>query len=252
MSDFPRFKSRSEGFLSDQKGTRSVESRARKITQLQNPEYNLPPEKFGPDHDRAELVEPRDHKQVLKISRKRLPPGQVLTTQRPVLDLGLQPAIPKDQWHLDIGGLCARTIRLNWQDLMGLPQAQQSLDIHCVTGWSRFDNIFSGVKTTIICALAQPEDNASYVLIRSHDGYSTGMPLKDFLNDEAILATHWDDTPITRPHGGPLRLIIPQLYFWKSAKWVRQIWFTDRPIKGYWESRGYHDGANPWKEERSG
>src|SRR5882757_283309 len=158
--------------------------------------------------------------------RRRLPPGQRLVKDWPVLDLGTQPNLMPRDWQLTVGGLVDRPATLRWDDLRRLPTVETRSDIHCVTAWSRF------------------------VILRSFDSYATTVPLADFAGDDVLLATHWDGKPLTRGHGGPVRLVLPKLYFWKSAKWIRHLWFTDREVPGYWEARGYHKRGDPWAQQR--
>lgn len=179
--------------------------------------------------------------------RRRLPPGQTLTRDFPVLDLGSQPNLNPRDWSLNVGGRVARAGRYAYDDLARLGLMEATSDIHCVTAWSRYDNLWRGVSTRRI---AQAADGARHVILKSYDAYVTCVTVEDFLADGAMLATHWDDKPLTREHGGPARLVIPHLYFWKSPKWLRQIWFTDQPVVGYWEARGYHKRGDPWTQQR--
>ena len=177
----------------------------------------------------------------------RLPPGQHEVKNWPVLDLGIQPKVEPWEWSLAIDGLVENPITWSFQDFLAQPPFQDVSDIHCVTAWSRYDNLWRGVSTRRI---AQAADGARHVILKSHDAYVTCVTVEDFLADGAMLATHWDDKPLTRAHGGPVRLVIPHLYFWKSPKWLRQIWFTDQPVVGYWEARGYHKRGDPWTQQR--
>jgi DMSO/TMAO reductase YedYZ molybdopterin-dependent catalytic subunit len=163
-----------------------------------------------------------------KISRpetERLPPGQHLVTNWPVLDLGQQPHVPLDTWRLDIRGLVENQTTWSWKTFQRLEQSKKVSDIHCVTTWSRYDNEWQGVATRDLLDLVMPKPEAHFVLLTSYDGYTTNVPLEDFAAEDAILATHWEGQPITREHGGPMRLVIPHLYFWKSAKWLNRIEF---------------------------
>lgn len=184
--------------------------------------------------------------------RQRLPPGQHLVKNWPVLDLGQQPAVDARDWSLTVGGQVARKLAWSWQDLQAQPVHRSTSDIHCVTAWSRYDNAWQGVSAKHLLGLVQPTPAARYVILRSYDGYATNVPLADFDDDDVLLATHWEGQPLTREHGGPVRVVIPKLYFWKSAKWVRHIWFTDKDAPGFWEARGYHNHGDPWTEERYG
>lgn len=182
----------------------------------------------------------------------RLPPGQRLTTGFPVLDLGIQPEIPLHEWTLTLDGDVTQPTSLTWAQFNALPQIEDTSDFHCVTTWSKYDCHWSGVAFTTLYELAQPRPEARFVYFTSYDGYSTNVPLAALLDDDVLVATHFDGAPVTREHGGPARVIVPKLYAWKGAKFVRAITFLadDRP--GYWEVRGYSNTADPWKEERYG
>lgn len=182
----------------------------------------------------------------------RLPPGQERVRDWPVLDLGNRPVIPERDWSLTVGGMVRKGLRWTYRDLEARPQASPVGDIHCVTGWSRFDNHWQGLPMADLLAAVGPRAAAGHAIIKGFDGYTTCLSLDDLRRDGVLLATRWEGQPLTRDHGGPVRLVVPHLYFWKSAKWLRQIWFTDRPVKGTWESRGYHDRGDPWREQRYG
>ncbi|MEQ8321502.1 MAG: sulfite oxidase-like oxidoreductase [Rhodospirillales bacterium] len=182
----------------------------------------------------------------------RVPPGQEVVDKWPVLDLGHQPLIPLDQWSLDIKGAVARPLSLDWQAFKALPQARISADIHCVTAWSMLDNIWEGVSARHLIEMARPRDTVKHVIFHAHDGYRTNVSLERFTAEKCLLAHSWNGELISREHGGPVRTVIPSLYFWKSAKWVRQITFLENDVKGYWEALGYHNEGDPWKEERYG
>jgi len=180
----------------------------------------------------------------------RLPPGQHLTDGFPVLDLGIQPEVPLDNWTLTLGGEVEEPVTLSWRELSALPQVEDVSDFHCVTTWSKFDCRWNGVAFTTLCDLARPRSTARFVYITSYDGYSTNIPLDACLDDDVLIATQFDGAPLPRTHGGPARMIVPKLYAWKGAKFIKGIHFlpSDRP--GYWEVRGYSNTADPWKEER--
>jgi DMSO/TMAO reductase YedYZ molybdopterin-dependent catalytic subunit len=184
--------------------------------------------------------------------KDRLPPGQHLVKDFPVLDLGKQPnMLPKD-WALSAAGEISRPFKWNWRDFMAQPQVEITSDIHCVTTWSRYGNRWKGVGARHFLAEVQPKLNASFLMVRSYDGYATNVPLSWLDDDDVLFAHTWNGAPLAREHGGPVRLVIPKLYFWKSAKWIRHITFMDKDAPGYWEARGYHDVGDPWKEERYG
>ena len=188
-----------------------------------------------------------------RISRaddERLPPGQHLVKNWPVLDLGVQPQIRLDTWRLELRGLVENQLTLSWKSFLALDQSRKVSDIHCVTTWSRYDNAWQGVATRDLLDEAMPRADATHVLLTSYDGYTTNLPLMDFAAEDAILATHWEGEPITAEHGGPMRLVVPHLYFWKSAKWLRRIEFLDSDQAGFWERNGYHMYGDPWTEQR--
>lgn len=183
-------------------------------------------------------------------ARDRLPPGQRLVEDWPVLDLGITPKVTTGNWTLAVDGLVDAPLSWRWEDFQAQPQERFLSDIHCVTTWSRYDNQWEGVSARRLLALARPQPEARFVVFHSFDGYTTNVALEDFDDDGVLLATRWQGQPISRDHGGPVRIILPKLYLWKSAKWVKRIELlaTDRP--GYWEVRGYHNHADPWTEER--
>jgi DMSO/TMAO reductase YedYZ molybdopterin-dependent catalytic subunit len=180
----------------------------------------------------------------------RLPPGQKLTTGFPVLDLGVQPAIPLTEWTLTLDGLVAKPVTLDWTAFNALPQVTDVSDFHCVTTWSKYDCRWSGVAFTTLFELVQPKPEAKFVYFTSYDGYSTNVPLEHCLDDDVLVATQFDGAPVSREHGGPARVIIPKLYAWKGAKFVKTITFLAEDRLGFWEVRGYHAVGDPWKEER--
>ncbi len=180
----------------------------------------------------------------------RLPPGQHLVKNWPILDLGQTPRVPKEVWRLDIAGLLEKPQSWDWKAYMAQPQTKKISDIHCVTSWSRYDNHWDGVTTHDLLEAVQPHDSVKHVLLTSNDGYTTNLTLEDFASPEAIVAHSWEGEPIPVDHGGPVRLIVPHLYFWKSAKWLRRIEFVERDHPGFWEVRGYHNRGDPWTEER--
>ncbi|MEG3178508.1 sulfite oxidase-like oxidoreductase [Sphingomonas sp. RB3P16] len=180
----------------------------------------------------------------------RLPPGQHLVRDWPVLDLGRQPDIATERWELRIGGLVARPLVLDWAGFMALPQSKARSDMHCVTTWSRYDNDWAGVATHDLLEAVEPREAAAFVLLHGYDGYTTNVPLADFAADQAMIVHSWNGAPLTRSHGGPARLLIPHLYLWKSAKWIRAIDFLGADQAGFWERNGYHMRGDPWAEER--
>jgi DMSO/TMAO reductase YedYZ molybdopterin-dependent catalytic subunit len=181
---------------------------------------------------------------------QRLPPGQKLVQDWPVLDLGIQPHIPTTTYTLTLDGAVEYPITLSWADLMALPQTETVSDMHCVTQWSNYDNRWLGISASVILALVQPKPDCKHIIFHSHDNYTTNVRLEHFDQPDCLLAHRWNGTPLTRQHGGPLRGMIPRFYLWKSAKWVKRLEFSadDRP--GFWETRGYNNNADPWREER--
>ena len=180
----------------------------------------------------------------------RLPPGQKLTTGFPVLDLGVQPEIPLDEWTLSLDGLVQKPAVFSWVQFNALPQVTDVSDFHCVTTWSKYDCEWSGVAFTTLFELVQPKPEAKFVYFTSYDGYSTNVPLELCLDDDVLVATKFGGEPVTREHGGPARIIIPKLYAWKGAKFVKTLSFLAEDRLGFWEVRGYHNVGDPWKEER--
>jgi len=184
--------------------------------------------------------------------KRRLPPGQRLTKEWPVLDLGQKPLIPLDQWELTIAGAVENKIRWDWATFLEHGQSKSISDIHCVTQWSRYDNHWQGVSALDLIKAVKPKPEVRHVIFHSHDGYRTNVRMEQFARDGVLLAHKWEGEDIPREHGGPVRIVIPELYFWKSAKWVRHIVFLEHDAKGYWEASGYHNNGDPWKEERYG
>jgi len=181
---------------------------------------------------------------------ERLPPGQHLVKDWPVLDLGRQPDIEKEDWKLKIYGAAANPFTWDWAQFKVQPQSHFVSDIHCVTTWSRYDNRWDGVSTRDLIAAARPLPDAKFVVLHAFDGYTTNLTLEDFAAEDALLAHSWEGKPLTLHHGGPVRLVVPHLYFWKSAKWIAKIQFTTENRPGFWEVNGYHDRGDPWEEER--
>jgi DMSO/TMAO reductase YedYZ molybdopterin-dependent catalytic subunit len=181
---------------------------------------------------------------------QRLPPGQHLVTNWPVLDLGLSPQIARERWRLDVYGSVAQPLSWDWAEFTAQPQSDFVSDIHCVTTWSRYDNRWQGVATRDLLDACRPHDQARFVVLHSYDGYTTNLPLADFAAEDALIAHAWSGAPLDQDHGGPVRLVVPHLYFWKSAKWLQAIEFRDGDAPGYWEVRGYHNRGDPWAEQR--
>jgi DMSO/TMAO reductase YedYZ molybdopterin-dependent catalytic subunit len=188
-----------------------------------------------------------------KITRpedQRLPPGQHLTKDWPVLDLGVVPPVSRERWRLDVYGAVENPVFWTFAEFAAQKQAQFTSDIHCVTTWSRYDNEWEGLATRELLAACQPRQDARFVVLHSHDGYTTNLALDDFAAEDALLAHSWSGEPLSAEHGGPVRLVVPHLYFWKSAKWVQSIEFLTEDAPGFWEVRGYHNRGDPWAEQR--
>ncbi|MGV2940014.1 sulfite oxidase-like oxidoreductase [Mesobacillus sp. LC4] len=190
-----------------------------------------------------------------KIRKKgpsdRVPPNQNVTTSFPVLHYGNVPHYKNmEEWNLKIFGLVEKEVILSYKEMMALPQTTSGNDIHCVTGWSKLDNVWEGVSTQELAKLARPTAGAKYVILHAEENWTTNLPIEDFLNETSLLAHSHNGEELTPEHGYPLRAVIPHLYFWKSAKWVRGIEFSSENRPGFWEENGYHMYGNPWKEQR--
>ena len=189
---------------------------------------------------------------VARSEEQRLPPGQHLTKDWPTLDLGLTPGISRERWRLDVYGSVENPLFWNFAAFMAQPQSRFVSDIHCVTTWSRYDNQWEGLSTRDLLGACRPHEDARFVVLHSYDGYTTNVKTDVFSEPDALLAHSWEGAPLAREHGGPVRVVLPQWYFWKSAKWVNQIEFLAQDRPGFWEVRGYHNEGDPWKEERYG
>jgi DMSO/TMAO reductase YedYZ molybdopterin-dependent catalytic subunit len=178
----------------------------------------------------------------------KLPPGQYLTEDFPVLSAGPTPRVPTDVWQFTIATETGEQHSWSWAQLMALPSVEQTVDIHCVTKWSKLGTTWRGV--TLDTFLENVETAADYVMAHSYGGYTTNLPLEDLLDGQALVAFEYDGEPISAPHGGPVRLLVPHLYLWKSAKWLRGLTMMLEDSPGFWESAGYHDYGDPWREQR--
>ena len=183
-------------------------------------------------------------------SAERLPPGQHLVEKWPVLDLGIQPEIAREDWRLRCDGLVAEPVTLDLDEFLALPQGDMVSDIHCVTSWSRYDNHWSGVAARDLLHLVQPAADVRHVILHAYDGYTTNVPIEVFADDDVLLAHSWQGHPLSVEHGAPVRVVIPKRYFWKSAKWVCRLEFVAQDRPGFWEERGYHNEGDPWTEQR--
>jgi len=182
----------------------------------------------------------------------RLPPGQYLTEKWPVLHAGTVPKIDLATWDFRVWGQVENPVRLSWDELKRLPTTEITVDIHCVTRWSRFDTSFRGVHWRDMAELVQPKRGARFVVAHAEQGFTSNVPLAALQDDQALIAYEADGEPLTPDHGWPLRLVVPSRYFWKSAKWLRGLELLDHDQPGFWERYGYHNEANYWKEERYG
>lgn len=182
--------------------------------------------------------------------RPRIPPGQVRTEKWPVLHYGRIPTAEPGSWSLSVFGEVERPLELGWDELMALPQLELVCDIHCVTGWSRLESRFTGIPLTEIARRAIPRASATHVLVHAPDGWTSNLPAADLVREDVLLAHAHDGEPLPAEHGGPLRLVVPHLYFWKSAKWLTGLEFLTEDRPGFWERNGYHTRGDPWREER--
>jgi len=181
-------------------------------------------------------------------SGRKLPPGQYVVDDFPVLSAGPTPRIPLDAWELTVSTEEGRRLGWSWAAFTALPAESITVDIHCVTRWSKLDTTWRGVSLDTL--LADVETEAEFALIRSYGGYTTNLPLADLLDGRAWIAYSYDGQPLAAAHGGPARLLVPHLYLWKSAKWVRGIELRSQDARGFWEQLGYHDYGDPWREQR--
>ncbi len=177
-----------------------------------------------------------------------LPPGQYLTEDFPVLSAGPTPRVPLETWQFGVTTEAGASRTWSWADMMGLPSETPTVDIHCVTKWSKLGTEWRGVSVDVL--MEDVETAADFVLVHSYGGYTTNLPLEDLLDGKAWVVYEYDGEPLEPEHGGPARLLVPHLYFWKSAKWVRGIQLTLDDEPGFWESAGYHNYGDPWREQR--
>jgi DMSO/TMAO reductase YedYZ molybdopterin-dependent catalytic subunit len=183
---------------------------------------------------------------------ERLPPGQYETRDFPVLSAGPTPRTPPTSWDFSLRGADGKIARWTWDEFNALPRQTITTDIHCVTKWSKFGTMWEGVSidTLLSEAAAKGVAPAPYVLAKSDGGYTTNLPLADVTGGKAMVAFIYDGAPLAPEHGGPARLLVPHLYFWKSAKWVRELRLMENDAPGFWESLGYHNYGDPWREQR--
>ncbi|MCG6157601.1 sulfite oxidase-like oxidoreductase [Rubinisphaera margarita] len=184
---------------------------------------------------------------------ERIPPGQSRTKKWPVLQAGSVPQVSTDQWTLTVDGLVDRPLSFTWDEFQQLPRVKVFSDFHCVTKWSRLGNLWEGVSTKTIFEMAGVQAEAKFVVAGGYDrGWTTNLPLEHFLSPDALLCDLHDGEPLSADHGAPVRLIVPLLYAWKSAKWLKSLTFVAEDQPGYWEQGGYHNIGDPWLEQRFG
>ena len=180
----------------------------------------------------------------------RVPAGQKQVNNFPVLDMGIKPCISIADWRLRVFGLVQNELDLDWAAYKALPQITDISDFHCVTRWSQLDMDWQGVRARDVLALAMPLSNAKFVTLHGYDGYTTNLPLEALLDDDVIIAQSVLGQTLTKDHGGPVRMVVPKRYAWKGAKWLKAIELHEHDRRGFWEVRGYHNEADPFKEER--
>jgi DMSO/TMAO reductase YedYZ molybdopterin-dependent catalytic subunit len=184
------------------------------------------------------------------IDPSRVPAGQYLTQKFPVLTYGRVPKAHLSSWSLSVDGAVDSPFAISWDELMAMEQVTQTVDIHCVTRWSKLDTTWTGVPVTALAERAGLRADATHVMAHSDGGYTTNMPLSVLLDDDVLLAHTYEDKPLEPDHGAPLRLLVPKRYFWKSAKFLRRLEFMTADKQGFWELNGYHNDGDPFKEER--
>ena len=182
---------------------------------------------------------------------RALPPGQYdVGDDWPVLSAEVTPKVRTDSWTMTVDGLVEKPVTWTWDEMLALPNSDYRGDIHCVTTWSKFDTHFTGVSVDVLLEAAGPLPNAGFVLARSTTGYTTNIPLNDLVDGKAWVVWLYNGLPLTSHHGGPVRLLVPHLYFWKSAKWITRLTLLEEDSQGFWEVNGYHDRGDPWLEQR--
>ena len=179
-----------------------------------------------------------------------VPIGQIITHKWPVLDLGIQPEIALDEWKLTLDGAVEHPVTLSWKDFLALPQTDDTSDFHCVTTWSKLNIAWQGVRLIDLAALVQPKESATHILCYGYDDYTTNVSLVEALKPDVLLVHTVDGKPLPKEHGGPVRMITPQLYAWKGSKWITRIEFLTHNKLGFWEERGYSSTAYPWRNDR--
>ena len=193
-----------------------------------------------------------DRVDALDPTRPRLPPGQIVTRKWPVLHYSTVPTVDLRAWRFEVTGLVERALSLTWDELQAMPRRETACDIHCVTRWSRYDNVFEGVPVQAILERAGVRPEAGYAMVHASQDYTTNLPLADLDRPANLLALRHNGELLPPEHGGPVRLLVPHLYFWKSAKWVTGFELLEEDSPGFWERNGYHMRGDPWLEERYG
>jgi DMSO/TMAO reductase YedYZ molybdopterin-dependent catalytic subunit len=199
-----------------------------------------------------DFLQPGDRRELETKAKAegRLPPGQSLTLKWPVLHYGSVPHFDESKWDFKISGEVAAQLKLSWKEFCALPQTEVTSDFHCVTRWSRLNNTWKGIQFTEVLKLVKPRPEVKHVLVLAEEGYTANIPLQDLRRPNVLFAFDHDGVPLTAEHGGPVRLIVPHLYAWKSVKWVRGFVLRDEDRLGFWERNGYHVYGDPWKEQR--
>jgi len=200
----------------------------------------------------SKMIGERGRRQAAKlgIDPRRIPPGQYLTQRFPVLTYGRNPKFSLKDWDFRVHGEVDNSVKLTWDELMTLDQAEVTTDIHCVTRWSKLDTSWRGVRVRDVLALAQVRDAGRFVMAHCDGGYTTNLPIEVLYDDDVLLAHTYGGEPLEADHGAPLRLLVPKRYFWKSAKFLRGLEVMTEDRQGFWELNGYHNDADPWTEQR--
>ncbi|MBL8150013.1 MAG: sulfite oxidase-like oxidoreductase [Blastocatellia bacterium] len=208
---------------------------------------------LGFNNQHEENREPIDESVIISsdtLRENRIPPGQVKTVKWPVLHVGNVPKFDREKWSFCLHGMVEKEWCCNYDQFLELPKVRVLSDFHCVTTWSKLDNLWEGVSTQTLFEKVNVNPKVKYVLVYAEHGWTTNMPLEDFLQKDSIFAYNHNGKPLSPDHGYPLRLVIPKLYAWKSAKWVRSVEFLETDRAGFWEEGGYHMVGDPWKEQR--
>ncbi|HEX8122320.1 MAG TPA: sulfite oxidase-like oxidoreductase [Solirubrobacteraceae bacterium] len=200
----------------------------------------------------SKMIAARGRRQAEKlgVDPVRIPPGQYLTERFPVLTYGTNPAFDLNSWSLAVDGEVERPFALSWDELMALPQHEVTVDIHCVTRWSKLDTTWRGVRVADLLDRAGVRPSGTHVLVHSDGGYTTNLPVGALRDEEVLVAHTYAGEPLEHDHGAPARLLVPKRYFWKSAKFVRRLEILPEDRQGFWELNGYHNDADPWTEQR--